>query len=197
MRKRFTQCLVLISLHSTVDWFRLNLSANPQLASTQQMPNVKLRTSRSIVQAAAAFTSITNQRYVGWKIKLVSYICTLQRRFLDLKILIFQLNFVDLRLCSLRLQSGMGARRGWQGGHFLPPHLPWNLKKVTIYHINDSYAAVLQNTVKFSLASSVLALHTLYVGLKRCEKNKIFRFAFGSLKNGRIFIQRAKKRTNF
>ena len=40
-----------------------------------------------------------------------------------------------------------------------------------------SYAAVLQNTLKFSLAPSALALVTLYFSLKRREKRKKFSFA--------------------
>ena len=60
----------------------------------------------------------------------------------------------------------MGARRG-EGGALAPP--PWNLKKVR------SYAAVLQNTPKFSVAPSALAIDTLYFTLKRREKRKMFR----------------------
>ena len=40
-----------------------------------------------------------------------------------------------------------------------------------------SYAAVLQNTLKFSLAPTALALDTLYFSLKRREKTQKFSFA--------------------
>ena len=63
----------------------------------------------------------------------------------------------------------MGARRGGggQGGH-LPP---LEFEKMT------SYAAVLQNTLKFSLAPSALPLDTLCFSLKRREKTQKFSFA--------------------
>ena len=48
-----------------------------------------------------------------------------------------------------------------------PP--PLEFEKVT------TYAAVLQNTLKFSLAPSALELDTLYFSLKRREKRKNFR----------------------
>ena len=54
----------------------------------------------------------------------------------------------------------MGARRG----ALAPP--PWNLKKMT------SYAAILQITLKFSLATTALAIDNLYLNLKRCEKKR-------------------------
>ena len=47
----------------------------------------------------------------------------------------------------------MGARRGGQGGHLPPP--PLEFEKMT------SYSAVLENTLKFSLALSALATDTL------------------------------------
>ena len=95
---QFTWCPPLICLHClSVYWFRLNLSANPQQASTQQMSTVKLPTSRSLVKAAA-FTSITHLCCFGWKIKLVSYICTLQQRFCDFEILRFFLSKLLLLL---------------------------------------------------------------------------------------------------
>ena len=59
----------------------------------------------------------------------------------------------------------MGARRG--GG----AHAPLEFEKMT------SYAAVLQNTLKFSLAPSALALYILYFSLKRREKTQKFSFA--------------------
>ena len=40
-----------------------------------------------------------------------------------------------------------------------------------------SYAAVLQNTLKFSLVPSALAIDTLYFSLKRREKTQKFSFA--------------------
>ena len=61
-----------------------------------------------------------------------------------------------------------------------------------------SYAAVLQKTLKFSLAPSALALDTLYFSLKRREKNaKIFVCAFGARKNGRFFVRRAENVSTF
>ena len=63
---------------------------------------------------------------------------------------------------------------GARGGH-LPP---LEFEKMT------SYAAVLRNTLNFSLAPSALALDTLYVSLKRRKNAKIFVCAFGAPKNG-------------
>ena len=72
----------------------------------------------------------------------------------------------------------MGARRGGQGKALAPP---LEFEKMT------SYAGVLQNTLKFSLAPLALALDTLYFSLKRREKNaKIFVCAFGAPENGRL-----------
>ena len=50
-----------------------------------------------------------------------------------------------------------------------------------------SYAAVLQNTLKFSLAPSALALDTLYFSLKRREKTQKFSFAPCAPEKGRFF----------
>ena len=55
-----------------------------------------------------------------------------------------------------------------------------------------SYAAVLQNTLKVSLASSVLAIDTLYFNLKRRKNVKIFVCAFGVPTNGRFFVRHAE-----
>ena len=49
-----------------------------------------------------------------------------------------------------------------------------------------SYAALLQNTLKFSLAPSTLAIYTSKFGLKRREKQKIFASASVARKNGRF-----------
>ena len=62
-----------------------------------------------------------------------------------------------------------GARAGGGKGGHLPP--PPGFEKMT------SDAAVLQNTLKFSLAPSALALDTLYFSLKRREKTQKFSFA--------------------
>ena len=59
------------------------------------------------------------------------------------------------------------APAGGQGGH-LPP---LEFEKMT------SYAAVLQNILKFSLAPSALAIDTLYFSLKCHEKTQQFSFA--------------------
>ena len=50
------------------------------------------------------------------------------------------------------------------------PRPPLEFEKVT------SYAAVLQNTRKFSLAPSALTLDTLYFSLKRREKTQYVRW---------------------
>ena len=70
----------------------------------------------------------------------------------------------------------MGDRTRRQGGGTCPP--PLEFEKMT------SYAAVLQNTLNFSLAPSALALHTLYLSLKRRKKKR---------KNFRLRLRRAKK----
>ena len=54
---------------------------------------------------------------------------------------------------------------------------PWNLKIMT------SYAVPVENTLKFSLAPSALALFTLKLRLKRRKIAKIFVRAFGAPKN--------------
>ena len=69
----------------------------------------------------------------------------------------------------------MGAR----SGGYPPP--PVEFEKMT------SYAAVLQNTLNFSLAPSALPIDTLYFSLKRRKKRKSFR-----LRNGRFFVRRAE-----
>ena len=63
----------------------------------------------------------------------------------------------------------MGARRGGARGGHLPS--PLEFEKMT------SYATVLYNTLKFSLAPSALALDTLYFSLKHREKRQKFSFA--------------------
>ena len=58
-----------------------------------------------------------------------------------------------------------------------------------------SYAAVLQNTIKFSLTPSALAIRTLHFSLKRCKNRKNFRLCPESLsapKNGRFFVRCAE-----
>ena len=58
-----------------------------------------------------------------------------------------------------------------------------------------SYAAVLQNTIKFSLTPSALAIRTLHFSLKRCKNRKNFRLCLESLsapKNGRFFVRCAE-----
>ena len=67
----------------------------------------------------------------------------------------------------------MGARRGGKGGALAP----LEFEKMT------SYAAVLQNALKFSLAPSALAKDTLYFSLKR-RKNR---------KNSLLRLRRAEK----
>ena len=77
----------------------------------------------------------------------------------------------------------MGARRGGQGGH-LPP---LEFEKMT------SYAAVLQNTLKFSLAPTALAIDTLYFSLKRAKKCKIFRLRLWRVEKMVDFLYGAPK----
>ena len=102
-------------------------------------------------------------------------------------------------MCSPLPLPGDATARGWsppghgrpqgggQGGH-LPP---LEFKKMT------SYAAVLQNTLKFSFAPSALALDTLYFSLKRRKNATIFVCAFGAPKNGRFFVRRAENMSTF
>ena len=78
--------------------------------------------------------------------------------------------------------------QGGQGGH-LPP--PLEFEKMT------SYADVLRNTLKFSLASSALAIDTLYFSLKWHKKAKTIVCAFGAPKNGQFFARRAKNMSTF
>ena len=64
------------------------------------------------------------------------------------------------------VSTGMGARRVGARGALAPP---LEFEKIT------PYAAVLQNTLKFSLAPSALAIDALYFSLKRREKTQNFR----------------------
>ena len=68
---------------------------------------------------------------------------------------------------------------------------PWNLKKMT------SYAAVLQHTLKFSLAPSALATDTLYFSLKRAKKRENFRLRLRLAEKWSIFCTARRKRVNF
>ena len=78
------------------------------------------------------------------------------------------------------------AGRG-KGGH-LPP---LEFEKMT------SYAAVLQNTLKFSLAPSALAIDTLYFSPKRRKKTQKFSFAPSARRKMVIFCTARRKRVNF
>ena len=75
-----------------------------------------------------------------------------------------------------------------QGGGHLPP---LEFEKMT------SYAAVLQNTLKFSLAPSALAIYTLYFSLKRAKKRKNFRLRLRRAEKWSIFCTARRKRVNF
>ena len=75
---------------------------------------------------------------------------------------------LELPLFEFTYSFIMGARRGARGA-LAPP--PLGFEKMT------SYAAVLQNILKFSLAPSALALYTLYFSLKCREKTQKFSFA--------------------
>ena len=73
----------------------------------------------------------------------------------------------------LHAPVGMGARRGGALA------LPLEFEKMT------SYFAVLQNTLKFSLAPSALTIDTLYFSLKR-------RKIHSAPKNGQFVVRRAE-----
>ena len=83
----------------------------------------------------------------------------------------------------------MGARSGRARGALAPP--PLNLKKVT------SHAAVLQNTLKFLLAPSTLAIDTVYFSLKRREKRNVFCLRLRRAEKCSIFVRRAKNVSTF
>ena len=76
---------------------------------------------------------------------------------------------------------------GGKGGH-LPP---LEFEKMT------SYAAVLRNTLKFSLAPSALAIDILYFSLKRRKKRKNFRLRLRRAEKWSIFGTARRKRVNF
>ena len=81
----------------------------------------------------------------------------------------------------------MGARRGGKGGALAP----LEFEKMT------SYAAVLQNTLKFSLAPSALALDILYFSLKRREKKRNFRLRLRRAEKRSIFCMARRKCVEF
>ena len=56
-----------------------------------------------------------------------------------------------------------------------------------------SYAAVLEKTLKFSLAPSALAIDTPYFSLKRRKKRKIFRLRRRRAEKWSIFLHGAPK----
>ena len=87
----------------------------------------------------------------------------------------------------------MGARRGvGKGrGEALVPLPSLEFEKMT------TYAAVLQNTLKFSRALLVLALDILYFSLKRREKTQKFSFAPSARRKGRSFVRRAENVSTF
>ena len=60
-----------------------------------------------------------------------------------------------------------------------------------------SYAAVLRNILKFSLAPPALALDTLYVSLKRREKREKFRLRLRRAEKWSIFCTARRKRVDF
>ena len=85
----------------------------------------------------------------------------------------------------------MGAR-GWGGGKRALA-TPLEFEKLTSYR----YAAVSQNTLKFSLAPSALAIVTLYFSLKRREKRKISGLRLRRAEKWSIFCTARQKRVNF
>ena len=82
----------------------------------------------------------------------------------------------------------MGARRGGARGGTCPP---LEFEKMT------SYAAVLQHTLKFSLAPSALATDTLYFSVKRAKKRENFRLRLRRAEKWSIFCTARQKRVNF
>ena len=85
-----------------------------------------------------------------------------------------------LRFKTSKWRSVHGRQQGGKGEGHLPP---LEFKKMT------SYAAVLQNTLKFSLEPSALALDTLHFSLKRREKNakNFVDLLYGAPKTCRLF----------
>ena len=81
--------------------------------------------------------------------------------------------------------------RPQEGGKGALALLPRIWKKMT------SYAAVLQNTLKFSLAPSALAINTLCFTLKRRKKRKSFRLRLRRAENGHFFARRAENVLTF
>ena len=94
----------------------------------------------------------------------------------------------NIFMCRVNLLTLMGARRGGQRGALAPP---LEFEKMT------SYTAILQNTLKFSLAPSALAIHTLHFSLKRRKNVKMVDLSHGAPKNGRFFIRRAENLSTF
>ena len=85
-----------------------------------------------------------------------------------------------LRIKSYQTWAPAG---GGQGGALAP----LEFEKMT------SYAAVLQNILKFSLAPTALALDTPYFSVKRREKTQKFSFAPSARRKMVIFLYGAPK----
>ena len=93
-----------------------------------------------------------------------------------------------MALCTRHSLLGHGRPAGGGGKEALPP---LEFEKVA------SYAAVLQNTLNFSLAPSALAIDTLYSSLKRRKKAQIFRLRPRRAEKLSIFCMARRKRVNF
>ena len=97
-------------------------------------------------------------------------------------------SFVSQQKCCIKTSQSWAPTGGQRGQVPL-----WNLNKMTSYH---SYAALLQNTLKFSLSSSALAIHLTF-SLKRRRKRKHFRCAVGAPKKLFFYLRRAEKLLTF
>ena len=86
-----------------------------------------------------------------------------------------------------RVASSCGGTLGRPQGGGQEGHLPPGIWKMT------SYAAVPQNILKLSLASSALAIDTLYLSLNRREKRKSFRLRCRRAEKSSIFLYGAPK----
>ena len=102
-------------------------------------------------------------------------------------------SLIELQLYTVKFSTenayGHGRPQGGGKEGHLPP--PLEFEKMT------SYAAVLQNYLKFSLAPSALALDTLYFSLKCLEKRLKFSFAPSARRNRSIFCTARRRRVDF
>ena len=95
----------------------------------------------------------------------------------------------QLYISSLSFDGATHGRPQWGQGGCTCPHLEF--EKMT------SCAAVLQNTLKFSLAPPAPAIDTLYFSLKRAKKCKNFRLRLRRAEKWLTFCTALRKRVNF